>query len=376
MHCLKCGAKWSIGNVSPNIFVCPICDADFKEDEEQRGYDSVAEFLMCLILERGENICLNTLQIVGFLNDYYPEEFALREQIEKLLNSGIGDYVFRRRQRLDPTLDLQTIVNQAGLNDLYDAIETTTGFLTQTIEKEGSNFETASFYLDQADQLKGDRYKLVALEKASKISPDPYIFKRQADLLFEAKEYDKAVEALEKASEAGNEEVLLQLAAIYEKGDIVQKNYKRAVDLYSLLEKQDSTKGLYQMGRLYYLGNGVERSTAQAVEYLSRSAKKGYYKAQYFLYRILYKDNSRVATDYLIKSAEQSYEPAMYDLAIHLLYGDDVKKDVYTAISLLEECAKLGNRDAASKLYYMYMTGYEVNSDKNKALHYKKLLGE
>ena len=362
--------------MSPIISSCPICDTDYRKNDEYRGYDSIAELLMCLLLEKGNGICLNILQVTSYLNDFFPEEVVLRNQIQTLLNHGIGEYIFQCRNNHIPRQDLRTIIKQAGLIDKYDDIEKTVYYLTGEIIEEGSNVENAHFYLDQLEQLHDIDHKLVALEKANKLSPNIYALSRQADLLFENGNTYEALAILEKASKTGNEKVVLRIANIYEKGEIVQRNYGRAFDLYSQLEGQDSVEGLYHLGMLCYLGRGVEKNISQAVEYFSRSAEKGNYKAQYFLYRILYKDNPIAAVDCLVKSAAQNFEPAMYDLAIHLLYGDDIIKDVTRAIGLLEECSKNGNRDAASKLYYMYMTGYEVEPNKEKALHYKMLLGE
>ena len=376
MHCLKCGCKWRIGNVSPNISFCPICDTDFMENIEYRGYDSISELLMCLLVEKGNDICLNNLQITSYLNDFFPQEVLLRDQIEMLLNHGIGKYVYHCRNGHKPRNNLRIIVWQAGLINNYDDIEKTIFYLTGRIIEEGSNIEKANFYLDQVEQLHNDSCKLVALEKANKLSPDIYALNRQADLLLEVGNTPGAVAVLEKASETGNEAVILRLANIYEKGEIIQQNYGRAADLYSQLEKQDNTEGLFRLGKLFYLGRGVKKNTSQAVEYFSRSAEKGNYRAQYYLYKILYKEDPITAVDCLVKSATQNFEPAMYDLAIHLLYGDDIIKDVTRAMGLLEECSKHGNRDAASKLYYIYMTGYEVEPNKEKALFYKMLIGE
>lgn len=376
MHCLKCGSKWRIGNVSPNISFCPICNTDFKKTVEYRGYDSIVELLMCLLLEKGDDVCLNDLQITSYLNDFFPEEVMLRNQIQTLLSHGIGEYVYLFRNNHIPRQDLKTIIRQAGLIDAYDIIEKAVFYLTGKTIDEGSNINNANFYLDQLEQLYDIRHKLVALDKANKLSPDINTLTHQADLLLEIGNTHDAIAILEKASKTGNETVILRLANIYQKGEIVPCNYGRAFDLYSQLERQDSAEGLYCLGKLCYLGRGVERNTSQAVELFSRSAEKGNYKAQYYLYRILYKDNPILAIDYLVKSATQNFEPAMYNLAIHLLYGDNIIKDVTSALGLLDECSKHGNRDAASKLYYMYMTGYEVGSDKNKAMHYKMLLEE
>ena len=376
MHCLKCGAYWKSGNAIPIISKCPVCDTDYNKETEFRGYDSINEFLMCLLLEKGEEICLNDLQITSFLNDYYPQEVLLREQIEKLLSNGIGAYIYQYRKGINPNPDLQTIVKRSELDNIYDSINNTVGYLTGQIVNEGSKTETTSFYLNQEKKLYDDKYRLLAMEKAYKISPEAHILKRQAEILFDIGSNNKAVELLEKVSETDDEEAILWLAGIYEKGDKTSQNYESAVKLYLRLEGRNSAEGMFHLGKLYYWGYGVQKNTNQAVEYLSRSAEQGNYKAQYLLYRILYKDNPAVATGYLSQSSAQKFEPAMYDMAIHLLYGDDVEKDVPSAVGLLEECEKRGNRDAASKLFYMYMTGYEVEMNKSKAQQYRNTLGE
>lgn len=64
----------------------------------------------------------------------------------------------------------------------------------------------------------------------------------------------------------------------------------------------------------------------------------------------------------------------MYDLAIHLLYGDDVGKNIEKAIQLLDKCAEKGNQPAISKLFYLYRVGLGNKADRNKAEDYRNML--
>ena len=66
----------------------------------------------------------------------------------------------------------------------------------------------------------------------------------------------------------------------------------------------------------------------------------------------------------------------MYEYSLHLLYGDDVSQDVDSAIKFLEEAALRDDKDAISKLAYIYSVGFKVNKDMNKAKIYKEKLRE
>ena len=96
------------------------------------------------------------------------------------------------------------------------------------------------------------------------------------------------------------------------------------------------------------------------------------------MYSRYYEKNStkELAIDKLKMAAESKYLPAMYEYALHLLYGEQVTEDVTKAIEMLEECALLGKEEAIEKLRFIYSTGYKVIKDKVKALEWKARLME
>ena len=137
-----------------------------------------------------------------------------------------------------------------------------------------------------------------------------------------------------------------------------------------------SNEALFNQGRKFYLGEGIAIDIPKAVESFSKSAELGNVKASYVLYKIYYQNqaSTEFAIQHLKKAADMNYLPAMYDYAIHLLYGDDVDKNTEKAIQLLDKCAKKGSQPAISKLFYLYRVGLGNKVDRKKAEEYRKLL--
>ena len=137
-----------------------------------------------------------------------------------------------------------------------------------------------------------------------------------------------------------------------------------------------SDEDLFNQGRKLYLGDGIAIDIPMAMELFTKSAELGNEKASYVLYKIYYHDQAskELAIQYLKKAADLNYIPAMYDLAVHLLYGDDIGKNTARAIQLLDKCAEKGNQPAISKLFYLYRVGLGNKADRNKAEDYRKML--
>lgn len=375
MYCLKCGASWTTGNEKPIISCCPVCDTDYNDEIEYRGYDSIREFLLCMIHEQGSEVCKNTLQITGLLNDYFPQETAIREQICSLLNNGLGEAVYQYIENPAEQIDISEIVKKSNvslsLQSLVDMVE----YLASRKPEIASPIDTAEFYLNQAAGLQSNAYKEIALAKANKIRPQGDSLRKQADLLFSSGKNRDAILVLEKAAGVNDEDALLMLTEIFETGERASIDYKRAFSYLKRLEDNGSNEGMYQIGWYYYLGYGVEKNVNQAIQYFTKAAEDNNERALYALYKILYQSNANTALNYLRRAVDLKHIPAMYDMAIHLLYGDNVTKNINMAVKLLEECAANNNKSAISKLAYMYMVGYEVSVDKEKAQKYKMLLG-
>lgn len=139
-----------------------------------------------------------------------------------------------------------------------------------------------------------------------------------------------------------------------------EQDYAHAMYLLELAEKENNPEALYQIGRFYLLGYGVERSYELAKDYLVDAAEMGHVKANFVLYKLLDRDKPEIAVGYLRYAAGQGHPEAMYDLAIHLLYGESMPEDVPEAVRLLRKCAEMGNEAAVSKLRFLEKTGYRA----------------
>ena len=376
MHCLKCGAGWTAGNIKPLISACPICDTNYTDNVEYRGYDSISEFLLCVLAENGDAVCQDKVRVLGLLNDFFPREKALRKDIEILLNNGLGDLVYKLRENPELPIDLTTIVDQKEISCSLSVIENCIEYLTGRRIEEASAVNTADYYLNQYRLLQANEYKICSLKKANAIAPQNDALKAQAELLFSVGNNVEAIKTLDIAAERKDEESLLRLSEIYECGDKLPKDYGKALAYLNILKDLGNREGLYHLGRFYYLGYGVDKNINYAVDFLSQAAEKKHEKALYILYKILYKSNKEAAIGYLKKAAELRYDLAMYDYAVHQLYGDDVQKNVEEAVKLLEACAKYKHKGAISKLAYLYSTGNGISADKEKAQKYRDLSGD
>lgn len=137
-----------------------------------------------------------------------------------------------------------------------------------------------------------------------------------------------------------------------------------------------SDETFFNQGRNFYLGEGSVIDIPKAMELFSKSAELGNKKACYVLYKIYYQTHAgkELAIQYLKKAADLNYLPAMYDLAIHLLHGDDTDKNTEEAIRLLDKCAEKGDQSAISKLFYLYRVGLGNKADRKKAEYYRGML--
>ncbi len=107
---------------------------------------------------------------------------------------------------------------------------------------------------------------------------------------------------------------------------------------------------------------------------MSDTSPEGLYQ-QYALY--LWEGNGNKAISCCKKAAGLGIVPAQYDLALHYLYGNHVKKDVLFGITLMEEAASLGYKEAARRLISLYSAGTIVRYNPGRADYPgSELLGE
>ena len=88
----------------------------------------------------------------------------------------------------------------------------------------------------------------------------------QSDIFGDTKDYEKARELYERASEMGYSNAMVYLGLLYQNGNGVPKDYEMAVDWYRKAAGQGNAIAQYYLGNCYYNGQGVEKDFAKAVE--------------------------------------------------------------------------------------------------------------
>ena len=121
---------------------------------------------------------------------------------------------------------------------------------------------------------------------------------------------------------------------------------------------------------------GKKKKYARAKSLLRQCAERDNVIAQYQLYAIEYnkiagEDENDSPLFWCVKAAEKGYAPAQYDLALHYLYGDCVKKDIVIAIEWMEKAAELNYKEAMRKLSTLYSAGTIVKKNITKANYWK-----
>ncbi|MCR5836007.1 MAG: sel1 repeat family protein [Lachnospiraceae bacterium] len=339
MRCRRCNAKWNIGNQRPILSLCPICEADYSEYPLLKGYDSIAEFLYELRLDQTD-IFGESRRLLAYINDYFPQETAIRDGIKDLYDFGLKDVL---RSYLDGKMSEDEFVSFVKANTV-EPIGTTIVNIIQFVfvvySEYGTDYNLPEYYSGVIGEIK-DKYQ---------------------------------IKALEKAADAGDKESQYRLAVKYKEGIGFQKDLDKAQALLFKASEQGYSEADYLLAELK---RELGKNEDEIIDCLRKAANNDNVKAQCRLYYELYKNKGDIdeAINYLKKAASLNYAPAMYEYSLHLLYGDDVEQDVEAAIKYMEAAAAEDEKDAISKLAYIYSVGYLVNKDVKKAKLYKDKLG-
>lgn len=378
MKCKRCGASWELGNLSPKMDSCPVCDIDFIDESENREFESIIELLQFLILKNGVDYWSNDKGINGYLNDYFPEKTEARNTIKYLLEQGLGSIIIGWYKDQPSSEEIRKKIEEVSVHGNKNEIIDSIMFLIGNLHKKGTDLADPAFYKEYAATCLDTQKKIVALEKAIQYGADAETELELANLKMTISE-EAGLNVLQGLAERGNVDALLRLAKIYEKGEGVRQDYPKEIECLNKAISQNSAEAMFQLGRLYMLGLGVAKKKQTAIELFERASEQRHVKANYQLYSAYYDGDSnqkQLALEKLQCSAESGYLPAMYEYAIHLLYGECISENTPLAISMLENCALKGCEEAVEKLRYIYSVGYKVQRDRLKALEWQdKLTG-
>ncbi|MBR0793912.1 sel1 repeat family protein [Bradyrhizobium jicamae] len=185
--------------------------------------------------------------------------------------------------------------------------------------------------------------------------------------------YAKADEWYQKASDAGDREAMFALAMmkIAGRGGAVDK--EGAVKLLASSTKLGEPKAAYNLALLYLDGQTLPQDVKRSAELLRMAADAGNPEAQYAL-ATFYKEGTGVPKD-LEKSVRLLQAASLADnvdaeveYAIALFNGTGTPRNLPAAVALLRKAARQNSPIAQNRLAFVLATGQGAPMDKVEAL--------
>ncbi|MEY8212841.1 MAG: tetratricopeptide repeat protein [Colwellia sp.] len=117
-----------------------------------------------------------------------------------------------------------------------------------------------------------------------------YVYANEAEDWFDKgyaasqlKDYKKAVKWYLKAAEQGHADAQINLALMYDIGQVVAQDYKRAAKWYLKAAEQGDAGAQFNIALLYKIGQGVPKDYEQAAKWYLKVAEQGPAGDQFFI---------------------------------------------------------------------------------------------
>ncbi|WP_010301735.1 tetratricopeptide repeat protein [Candidatus Odyssella thessalonicensis] len=159
-------------------------------------------------------------------------------------------------------------------------------------------------------------------------------------------DHQKAYEYAQKAAALGEPKAMFTLGSFYQQGLGVERDYFKAKEWYEQAAKLGHKEALNNLGSFYRFGLGIEKDYAQALKHYEKAAQLGDSLAKHNIGEI-YSQGLGVSEDadkarrYFEEAAQGGEPRAMVTLGLMHLYGVGVKKSEATAMSYLEKAADI-----------------------------------
>ena len=199
------------------------------------------------------------------------------------------------------------------------------------------------------------------------------------------KEAYEIFDKLNKESKHKNNDILILLGIMHEKGLYVQQFYKKAVEYYKKASKNGSAKAYYQLAQLAEKGilDEVDNNNSYddvAFDYYTKSANLGYSDAFAKIGLIFEQGllNSEINLEEAFKNFEKSINIDNNPIGLNgegnaYYNGIVVPQNYEKAVELYQLAIKGGNIDALNNLGICFEYGKGVEQNNEKALElYKK----
>lgn len=196
-----------------------------------------------------------------------------------------------------------------------------------------------------------------------------------------ARDYKEAVKWFRLAADQGNARGQVFLADHYRNGHGVAQDYKEAAKWYRLAADQGNISGQIYLAHMYSGGIGVAQDYKEAMKRFRLAADQGNAVAQNEI-GLLYDNGQGVVRDYkeALKwfrlSADQGNATAQANLGLTYVNGKEVKQDYKEAMKWFRLAAEQKNALAQANLGWMYVNGNGVAQDYKEALKWFRLAAD
>ena len=164
----------------------------------------------------------------------------------------------------------------------------------------------------------------------------------------------EAFEIWQLDAKTGDLDAITNLGLLYESGQVVQRDSEKAVEFYRQAAERGFAVAQTNLGYCYQHGFGLEIDLAKAIAWFEKAAAQGHARAQVNLGR-LYDEpgperDLRKAIAYYTQAAEQDNAAALNNLGVCYMQGHGVLKDPGKAREFYERAIQLGSDEARTNL--------------------------
>lgn len=209
----------------------------------------------------------------------------------------------------------------------------------------------------------------------------------QAQTCFAAKNYSCAILNYKKAYEAGD--CLMsprQLARIYQEGLLGEINYSEFVKWAKIAaDEGNDVDSQRELATSYYMGVGVSKNLSSSFYYYNKAANNGDVYSMYCLGMAYYnaegcpKDLKKAAYWYEQAASREGKGSSGAANNLAWMYGRgevDGSENIQMAVKWFLVAAEKGDRNAQLTVGNVYLEGYGVPKDKNKAVYWLRKAAE
>lgn len=148
------------------------------------------------------------------------------------------------------------------------------------------------------------------------------------------------------AQQNNPEALLAQAQEAYKSGDKAS-----AIEAWKMAAEAGNPAAQHNLSVVYRTGDGVAKDEQMALDFLVKSAEQGYVPAVYDMGSFyLQQGNTAQAAPLLQAAAEQGYAPAQFNLGVMLVRGDGVAQNEELGVQLIRQAAEQGFQPAQQAL--------------------------